>query len=77
MRHSNVDLVDDSAMHLGNRSLMVIDAEALHDAAQGDGVTSFTDMRTGIWEFSVCANGGVPISPRCVGSPAKCSSVTV
>ena len=34
MRHSNVDLVDDSAMHLGNRSLMVIDAEALHDAAR-------------------------------------------
>ena len=39
-------------MHLSSQSLMVVDANAVHHAAQRDGVTSFTDKRTGI---------GVPI----------------
>ena len=34
--------------HLSNQSLMVIDAKGLFDAAQRNGVTSFTDKRTGI-----------------------------
>ena len=39
--------MDDSALHLGSHSLMVVDATALYDTAQRVGVTSFTDKRTG------------------------------
>ena len=48
MRQLDADPIDDSTMHLSNRSFMVVVAQALYDSAQRDGATSFTDKRTGI-----------------------------
>ena len=70
MRHPNVDAMDDPTVYFSNQSLMVIHAKALYDTAQRDGVTTFTDKRTGIEVLSL------PVSSRCFESPAKCSAVT-
>ena len=40
-------------MHLSSQSLMVVDATALYDADERDGVTSFTLKRVGIDVFSL------------------------
>ena len=53
MRDPHADPMEGSTMHLRSQSLMVIDAKALYDAAQRDGVTSLTDKRTGIEVLSL------------------------
>ena len=48
IRLPDKDPLDDATMHHSNESLLVVDAKALYDAAQRDGMTGFTDKRTGI-----------------------------
>ena len=52
VRHPNVDPMDNATMHLSGQYLIVICAKSLCDAAQRDGVTSFTAKCTGIGVLS-------------------------
>ena len=69
MRHPDVGPMDDATVHLSNKSLLVICARALYNAAQRDGVT---EKCSGIEVLSLRERlSAMPVSPLCVGSPAK------
>ena len=69
MRQPNVAPMDDSTVHLSNKSLLVICARAVYNAAQRDGVT---EKCSGIEVLSLREGlSAMPVSPHCVGSPAK------